>query len=285
MSASPARGSERHVLAATPTCFFGYDPWTAYRYFPRAGIRYVEVVAFAPALGISAGLTTFAPESLDARNVQALLERLKSLQLTPLTVDAFCDPLDPAQMQALLRRIDFAQQLGARFLLGDVSPDAETGERRKKLVTALRWLGDYASERGVCIALETHEGLTRNGKLARGLLDEVDHPAVGFNYDTGNIYFYNEGIDPAEDIKHVAERVIHVHLKDTRGGKNQWQFCALGEGRVNFPQVLAALDAAGYDGPYSLEIEGMEGEDLTREQHLERIVRSIEYLRKIGLQF
>jgi inosose dehydratase len=285
MPASSPPQPKRHILAATPTCFFGFDPWTAYRYFPRAGIRYVEVVAFAPALGIKAGLTTFAPESMDARDVHLFRERLEGLQLTPLTVDAFCDPLDPAQMQALLRRIDFAQQLGARFLLGDVSPDAQTRERRRTLVNALRWLGDYASERGVRIALETHDGLTRNGKLARGLLDEVDHAAVGFNYDTGNICYYNEGIDPAEDIREVAERVIHVHLKDTQGGKNQWQFCALGDGRVNFPQVIAALDAVGYEGPYSLEIEGMEGEDLTREQHLQRIVRSVEYLRRIGLQF
>jgi L-ribulose-5-phosphate 3-epimerase len=276
---------KRHILAATPTCFFGFDPWTAYRYFQRAGIRHVEVVAFAPALGLNAGLTTFAPESMDAHDVQAFRERLQSLQLTPLTVDAFCDPLDAAQLQALLRRIDFAQQLGARYILGDVSPDSETCERRRKLVTVLRWLGDYASERGVRIALETHEGLTRNGKLARGLLDEVDHPAVGYNYDTGNIYYYNGDIDPAEDIKEVAERVLHVHLKDTLGGKNQWQFCALGDGRVNFPKVIAALEAVGYDGPYSLEIEGIEGEDLTRQQILERILKSMEYLRRIGLQF
>jgi len=283
MSAPSA--SKRHILAATPTCFFGYDPWTAYRYFQRAGIRHVEVVAFAPFLGLSAGLTTFAPESMDARDVQLFRERLQSLQLTPLTVDAFCDPLDPSQLKALLCRIDFAQQLGASFVLGDVSPDSEAGERRRKLVNALRWLGDYAGERGVRIALETHEGLTRNGKLARGLLDEVNHPGVGFNYDTGNIYYYNGDIDPAKDIKEVAERVIHVHLKDTQGGKNQWQFCALGDGRVDFPKVIAALDAVGYDGPYSLEIEGMEGEDLNRQQHLDRILRSLDYLRGIGLQF
>lgn len=282
---SPPPPSKRHILAATPTCFFGFDPWTAYRYFPRAGIHYVEVVAFAPPLGIAAGLTTFAPESMDARDVQRFRERLQSLQLTPLTVDAFCDPLDPPQMLALLRRIDFAQQLGASFVLGDVSPDAETGGRRKKLVNALRWVGDYAGERGIRIALETHEGPTRNGKLARALLDEVDHPGVGFNYDTGNIYYYNGEIDPAEDIKEVADRVIHVHLKDTQGGKNQWQFCALGEGRVDFPKFFAALDSFGYAGPYSLEIEGMEGEDLNREQHLERLQRSLEYLRRIGLQF
>jgi inosose dehydratase len=276
---------KRHILAATPTCFLGFDPWVAYRYFQQAGIRHVEVLAFPACMGIQVGLTTFAPESMDARDVQLLKERLQAMQLTPLTVGAFCDPLDPPQVEAFRRRIDFARQLGAPFVMGDVSPDAETGERRRKLVNALRWFGDYAAERDIRIALETHEGPTRNGKLARELLSEVNHPSVGFNYDTGNIYYFNEGIDPAEDIKEIAERVVHVHLKDTLGGKGQWQFCALGEGRVNFPKVIQALESAGYSGPYSLEIEGIRGEDLTREEHLERILKSLEYLKKIDLKF
>jgi L-ribulose-5-phosphate 3-epimerase len=277
--------AKRHILAATPTCFLGFDPWVAYRYFQRAGIRHVEVLAFPACMGIQFGLTTFAPESMDARDVQLLRERLQAMQLTPLTVGAFCDPLDPPQVEAFRRRIDFARQLGAPFVIGDVSPDAETGGRRRKLVNALRRFGDYATERGIRIALETHKGPTRNGKLARELLSEVNHPSVGFNYDTGNIYYFNEGIDPAEDVKEIADRVIHVHLKDTLGGKGQWQFCALGEGRVDFPRVIQTLESAEYSGPYSLEIEGLEGEDLTREQHLERILESLEYLKQIGLKF
>ena len=283
MSSPPT--ARRHILAATPTCLLGFDPWVAYGCFQRAGIRHVEVLAFPAAMGIKFGLTTFAPESMSAPDVQLLRERLQSMQLTTLTVAAFCDPLDPAQAEAFRRRIDFAQQLGALFVMGDVSPDAEAGERRRELVKALRWYGDYAKERGIRIALETHEGPTRNGKLARELLCEVDHPGVGFNYDTGNIYYYSDDVDPAEDIKEIADQVIHVHLKDTQGGKGQWRFCALGEGRVNFPKVIETLESAGYDGPYSLEVEGLEGEDLTREQHLQRILQSLNYLRQIGLRF
>jgi L-ribulose-5-phosphate 3-epimerase len=276
---------KRHILAATPTCFMGFDPWVAYRYFQRAGIHYVEVPAFPATLGIKFGLTTFAPEAMDAHDVQLLFAGLQALQLTPLTVGALCNPLDPHEAEAFRRRIDFAKQLDAPFVLGDVSPEAETGKLREELVESLRRFGDYAAERGVRIALETHEGPTRNGGLAQKLLTEVNHPSVGFNYDTGNVCYYNEGIDPAEDIKEIADRVIHVHLKDTSGGKGEWQFCALGAGRVNFPKIIATLESAGYDGPYSLEIEGLEGEDLNREQVLQRIVRSIDYLREIGLQF
>ena len=51
------------------------------------------------------------------------------------------------------------------------------------------------------IALETHGGITRNGALCAKLLDAVNHDAIGVNYDTGNIYYYNEGLDPAEDVQ------------------------------------------------------------------------------------
>jgi L-ribulose-5-phosphate 3-epimerase len=76
--------------------------------------------------------------------------------------------------------------------------------------------------------LETHAGPTRTGRLARKFLEEVGHSNVGFNYDTGNIVYYNDDVDPAEDIAEVADRVVHVHLKDTQGGRDEWKFCALG---------------------------------------------------------
>src|SRR5262249_26727323 len=191
--------------------------------------------------------------------------------LTPITVAVFCDLLEPGQPEALRRRIDFAHQLGSSYVLSDATAQPDLGGRPRQLVNTLRYLADYAEDRGVCVALEIHEGPTRNGKLAAEFLDRVDHPNVGVNYDTGNIYYFNDDIDPAEDIHHVADRVVHVHLKDTTGGKEQWQFCALGEGRVKFPSILQTLRSAGFTGPYSLEVEGIEGEDLNREGYMRRL--------------
>lgn len=64
--------------------------------------------------------------------------------------------------------------------------------------------------------METHAGPTRTGRLARKFLEEVGHSNVGFNYDTGNIVYYNDDVDPAEDIAEVADRMVHVHLKDRK---------------------------------------------------------------------
>src|SRR5262249_30065931 len=145
----------------------------------RAGIRYVEVPALPMSLAIKFDLTTFSPESMDGRDVRMLKDRLETMGLTPITVAAFCDSLDPAQMIALRRRIDFAVELGAQYVISEASGQAETAEQRRKAINALRWVGDYAGDRGIRIALETHEGPTRNGNLACEFLTEVDHAWVG----------------------------------------------------------------------------------------------------------
>jgi L-ribulose-5-phosphate 3-epimerase len=271
-------------IAATPFCFGGFNPFVGYAHFAKAGIRYVEVPAIPASLAMRYDLSTFVPEALTADDRRVLKERLASLGLVPLTVGAFCDLLEPGQAEALRLRIDFAHELGARYILSDAtarSIDSAADER--KLLDTLRGLADYAGERGVRIALEIHEGPTRNGRLAAEFLDALDHPNVGVNYDTGNIYYFNDGVDPCEDVVHIADRVIHVHLKDTIGGKGEWKFCALGEGRVQFPAIIGKLQAAGFQGPYSLEVEGIEGEDLNRQGYMDRLLRSLGYLKQIGL--
>jgi inosose dehydratase len=273
------------IIAASPFCFGGVNPFVAYRHLARAGIRYVEIPALPTSTANRYDLTTLVPETMDEAAVRELKERLTSMGLTPLTVAAFCELLDPRQAELLRRRIDFARQLGAGYLITDATSENDLPpDRLRKVINALRYFGDYAADCGVRIALETHEGPTRNGRLARDFLEAVDHPNVGLNYDTGNIYYYNEGIDPADDIRHVAERVIHVHLKDTSGGKGEWRFCALGDGRVRFPEVIQVLQAAGFRGPYSLEVEGEQGEDLNCEAHLRRVEKSLSYLGQIGLR-
>jgi inosose dehydratase len=272
------------VIAASPFCFSGYDPWVAYACLSRAGIRYVEVPALAPSMGPRHGLTTFAPEAMDEADIQMLRDRIHGLGLRPITVAAMCHLDEAREVEALRRRIDFAQALGCRYVITDSTEQAEPGAGWRKIIDTLRELADYSASRGVQLALETHAGPTRTGKLARQFLEEVAHPNVGFNYDTGNVIYYNDDVDPAEDIAEIADRVVHVHLKDTQGGREEWKFCALGDGRVKFPRILETLRGASFKGPYSLEIEGMAGEDLNREGYLERVRKSLEYLQSIGLE-
>jgi L-ribulose-5-phosphate 3-epimerase len=277
--------SDQRILAASPFCFVGFDPWVAYAYLKKAGVRYVEVPAVSQPIGLKFGLTTFAPEAMDAGDVGAMRARLAEMGLQPISLDAVCQILTPRDVASLRSRIDFAADLGCTYVITDSCTEEELKKYRKEVMANLRSAADYAASRGVRIALETHDGPTKNGRAAKEFFAELAHPNVGINYDTGNILYYNDNIDPADDIREIADKVIHVHLKDTQGGKKEWKFCSLGDGRVDFGKIVSTLDSAGFRGPYSIEIEGIEGEDLNREQCMQRLLKSAAHLKKVGLSF
>jgi sugar phosphate isomerase/epimerase len=272
------------IVAATPTCFLGYDPWVAFECLRRSGVRYVEVPALPARQSVEWRQTTFSPETLGLDGARRLRERLAEMDLVPITVGAYASVLEPDDFEPLLRRIDFAQQLGARFVIIDAAgpePDGATGWRR--LATVGRFVGDYAQARGVCLAFEIHEGLARSGAVARRLLQAIDHEAVGVNYDTGNAIFYNDAVDPVEDLRQIVDRVNHVHLKDTSGGRGEWAFGALGTGTVDLVAIVQVLRAHDFHGPFSLEVEGFAGEDLTKEQMMHRVRQSLTYVAGLGI--
>ena len=116
------------------------------------------------------------------------------------------------------------------------------------------------------------------------LMTEVEHPSVRLNFDTGNIAYYNRGADPCDELERVKHLVRNVHLKDNRGGFEDWYFPALGDGgSVDFGRVRDILDSVGFNGACTIEIEGLAGEpEPGLELRQERIARSVEHLARCG---
>ncbi len=116
------------------------------------------------------------------------------------------------------------------------------------------------------------------------LMADVDHPNVRLNFDTGNIAYYNAGADPCDELERVKHLVRNVHVKDNRGGFEDWYFPALGDGGgVDFVRIREILDGVGFLGPYTIEIEGIGGEPGPGlEARHERVARSVEHLRYCG---
>lgn len=172
-----------------------------------------------------------------------------------------------------------AQRMGVQVLF----VSAHAGELSREIAYArLREVGDRAARYGVTVALETHPDLCTNAEEMLRTMNGVNHPNVRINFDTANIYYYNEGLDAVTELRKVADFVVSVHLKDTNGGYRTWFFPALGEGIVDFPSVFRLLNERGFTGPFTLEIEGVEGEQLTKGQVFERVAKSLDYLRRIG---
>jgi L-ribulose-5-phosphate 3-epimerase len=176
-------------------------------------------------------------------------------------------------------RIDIAKQLGCRWLVGSLGH----AEDKHVLYDGVIEVADYARERGLPLTLETHPPLVTNADEALATLRDLGHDNVFINWDTGNVYYYNEGIDGEEQLRKIAPYVKHVHLKDSRKGYHEWFFPALGGGTIDLGNVHRILADVGFYGPYSIEIEGVAGETApTVEQRQENVVRSVAHLRSLG---
>jgi len=134
----------------------------------------------------------------------------------------------------------------------------DPGEAMRSLVDALRGLGDVAAEHGVHLAVEAHyeEFMQSTADVVR-LMQQVDHPRVGINYDPFHFVFLGEDI--AASARTAAQWVIHTHIHDvTPSGADDVPWHAReeipGRGVIDWPAVLEALHRAGYDGALSIEL-------------------------------
>ena len=117
-------------------------------------------------------------------------------------------------------------------------------------------IGDILARYGLVLGMETHPPFCHNAKAMIKTIETVGHPGIRLNFDTGNIYFYNEHIDAVNELQKVAKYVSSVHLKESTGGYHDGAFRVLGKGVVDFPGVFKTLADIGFDGPYTIELEG-----------------------------
>jgi sugar phosphate isomerase/epimerase len=133
------------------------------------------------------------------------------------------------------------------------------GDNRDTVVAGLRTLGEEAQRAGVRVGLEPinrvgGENWTIITSLAEAveLLEEADHPALGLQVDTWHIW---NTPNVVEEIERYADRFVGVHVADWREPTRGWCDRALpGEGAADLPVLLGAIDRAGWDGFYDLEI-------------------------------
>ena len=135
------------------------------------------------------------------------------------------------------------------------------------------------------LALETHKGPTQNAEAMLALMGDVDHPHVRLNFDTGNIAYYNEGVDPCDELEQGqapgAQRPSQGQSRRLRGLvlSRPWATAAASIS----PASGEILDGVGFAGPYTIEIEGIGGEpEPGLEGRHERVRRSVAHLRACG---
>lgn len=155
---------------------------------------------------------------------------------------------------------------------------------------------DEYQKLGVRYALEVHPTeIAFDTITAKRALEALNyHPAFGFNYDPSHLGY--QGVDYVDFIYQFPDRIFHVHMKDVYwsdtpkqvgvfGGhvafgdpRRYWNFRSVGRGKINFEEIIRALNVIGYTGPLSIEWEdsAMDREHGARE--------SCEFTKKIDFE-
>jgi L-ribulose-5-phosphate 3-epimerase len=91
----------------------------------------------------------------------------------------------------------------------------------------------------------------------RRFIEEMNHPALGINFDPANMILYNKD-EPKAALRILAPWVRHVHIKDAIRTKTpgQWgQEVPWGDGEVGAREFLNTLAAVNYRGALAIERE------------------------------
>jgi len=249
-----------NLIACRPASYRKYAD-LAFEYLPRAGIYHVEI----------------GPPGQD--EVEKVKGELGEHGLTASSLATGCDLGDRGSIEELEIAMDVARQMDVGVIFCSTKSG---GLPLQEAYGRLAELGDVARSCGTVLSMETHPDLCQNADQMLATMSGVDHPAVRINFDTANIYFYNEGVRGVDELERVKKYVASIHLKDTNGSAKTWYFPTLGQGVVDFPKVFGTLNELGFEGPFTMEMEGIKGEDLSLDETHQRILDSMEYLRSIG---
>jgi len=158
----------------------------------------------------------------------------------------------------LRRQIDKTVALGGDVLGGPLhssfkvfSGQGPTEDELSWSAEVLRAAGDHAQDAGIRLALEFLNRfecyLLNSTGQTLGLLDRIDHAAVGVHYDTHHAHLEEHDVGAA--IRAGGDRIYHVHISESHRGTP-------GRGQVRWDETFEALQEVGYDGWLTIEAFG-----------------------------
>ena len=152
--------------------------------------------------------------------------------------------------------VPIAEQLGCRCSRSTPASCRTTKATRPttKLMQRLREVADIFGARRITLGLETGQ---ETAPALLDLLEKLDRPNVGVNFDPANMVLYDKG-DPIDALSTLAPWIRQVHIKDGdphespghvgRGSRRR-------HGRRGLARVLRGAREVGYTGDLCIERE------------------------------
>ncbi len=143
-----------------------------------------------------------------------------------------------------------------KYATRNVPRGVDWDQNFKDYVDALRRCAEACAKAGVKMSVEPHPGrYLANHDGALRLLEHVDHPAMGINFDPSHTF--PMGDYPNITVYRLGKHIIHLHCSDNDGVTNvHWR---PGMGKIDWHAMFQALKDIGYDGTVSIELEDVPG--------------------------
>lgn len=212
----------------------------------------------------------------------------------------FTHPDEAFRMKEIAKQkrwIDMSYALGAwycRVLSGQRRPELSIDEGVSLAASCITACLPYAQEKGITLIIENHykDDFWEYPEFAQKmdvfckLVDSINHPNFGVNYDPSNTYLAGE--DPLELLRRVSHRVVTMHASDrylkegtiedlrkeeggAAGYAKRLSHGEIGKGLNDYDAIFTELKQKGFDGWISIE-DGVEG--------MEQLERSVAFLRR-----
>lgn len=212
---------------------------------------------------VTAGWSAHAAD-LDAGDRRRIREQYDrcGIQLSGLIGNTPVLTTDDAEWQRSLRLmegyLDLAAELqgeGERLPVSCISYGPAGSWERDRDLAAERYarFAAMAAERGVVLAAEPHAMFAlRTPADTLWLLEQVNSPALAVALDIS--HFNVQGMDMDEVVAQLAPHTVCSHVKDERGSYPAFDFLIPGEGTMDYPRYLRAMESAGYTGTIAVEV-------------------------------
>ncbi|MCC9599294.1 sugar phosphate isomerase/epimerase [Stieleria sp. JC731] len=187
------------------------------------------------------------------------------------------------------RWIEMTEILGGsycRVLSGQRRPELSVDEGVKLAADCIEACLPFAKARNITLILENHykddfwlyPEFAQKMNVFCKLVDQIDDPNFGVNYDPSNTYLAGE--DPLELLKRVSHRVVTMHasdrylaegtiedLRNEEGGAEGYakrlRHGEIGKGLNDYDAIFSELRSKGFDSWISIE-DGVDGMDQLR---------------------
>ena len=260
-----------HKISIRPGSY-GPHALVAYEHINELGIQFLE---------------------LDAPGNPAFLKDMLEDDELNFKIGSFVFPIetdDPTVIDRFKKTCEICKNFEFEFFFSSTKTNGDFKKNREAGYKVLRELGDIAQSYGKFISMETHPPFCTNADEMLRTMQGVNHPAVRINFDTANIYYYNKlkiggGISEMEK---VIKSIGSLHLKQSNGKPKTWFFPEFSdpEGIVDFKKVFDIMDAAGFQGIYTIEMEGTKKlplNKLTMDQAKLNVKKTIDHLKQLGV--